>query len=59
MMNLQGMMVGNGATKWEFDVEPSFPATVRWFNVIPPSLLKTFDDNNCHYYFYPEYDETP
>lgn len=23
-MNLKGFMVGNGATNWEFDVEPSF-----------------------------------
>lgn len=26
-MNLQGFMVGNGATNWSVDVEPSFPAT--------------------------------
>jgi hypothetical protein len=57
-MNLQGFMVGNGATNWNFDVEPSFPQTVRWFNIIPPSLLNDFETNECHYYFYPEFDTT-
>jgi serine carboxypeptidase-like clade 1 len=57
-MNLQGYMVGNGATNWDFDVEPSFPQTVRWFNIIPPSLLTSFQDNECHYYFYPDFDTT-
>jgi serine carboxypeptidase-like clade 1 len=52
-MNLQGYMVGNGATNWEFDVEPSFAQTLRWFNIIPPSLLDSFEANDCHYYFYP------
>jgi len=51
------MMVGNGATRWDVDVEPSFPATARWFNVIPPSLLNSFEANDCHYYFYPGYSE--
>lgn len=50
-------MVGNGATNWEVDVEPSFPATAAYFNVIPQSLLQQFNDNNCHYYFYPEYSD--
>lgn len=58
-MNLQGMMVGNGATKWEVDVEPSFPATARWFNVIPPSLYDEFETNNCAFYFFESFDPTP
>ena len=56
---MQGWMVGNGATNWSVDVEPSFPATVGYFNIIPLDLLNTFNMNNCHYYFYPEYDTTP
>jgi carboxypeptidase C (cathepsin A) len=52
-MNLAGMMVGNGATNWSVDVEPSFPATVRYFNIIPPKMFDDFEANNCHYYFYP------
>ena len=46
-------MVGNGATNWSVDVEPSFPATVRYFNIIPPKMFDDFEANNCHYYFYP------
>ena len=57
-MNLEGIMVGNGATNWSVDVEPSFPATVKNFNIIPASLYNKFEDNNCHYYFYPSYDTT-
>jgi hypothetical protein len=52
------MMVGNGATRWDVDVEPSFPATARWFNVIPPSLFNQFEANNCAFYFFPDYDPT-
>ena len=37
------MMVGNGATNWSVDVEPSFPATVRYFNIIPPKLYDDFE----------------
>lgn len=51
-------MVGNGATNWNFDVEPSFPQTVRWFNIIPPSLLEDFQLNECEYYFYPQFKDT-
>jgi carboxypeptidase C (cathepsin A) len=54
-MNLQGFMVGNGATKWEYDVEPSFPDTAVNFNVIDPVTYNNFVSNNCHYYFYPGY----
>ena len=57
-INLEGFMVGNGATNWSVDVEPSFPATVGYFNIIPLDLLDTFNKNNCHFYFYPGYDTT-
>lgn len=51
-------MVGNGATNWDFDVEPSFPQTLRWFNIIPPTWNQEFLDEECHFYFYPDYDTT-
>jgi len=44
-------MVGNGATNWDFDVEPSFPETAANFNVIPMRLLNAFNDNDCYYSF--------
>ena len=49
---MKGYMVGNGATNWNFDVEPSFPQTLRWFNVITPKLLAQYEAADCHYYFY-------
>jgi hypothetical protein len=49
-------MVGNGATNWNVDVGGSFPSTVAWFNIIPPRMLEKFEKNECHYYFYPEFD---
>jgi hypothetical protein len=37
-INIKGTMVGNGATDWDFDSNPSFPDTVRNFNMIPKDL---------------------
>ena len=51
------MMVGNGATNWTVDVEPSFPATVRYFNIIPPQMYDDFVSNNCEFYFYPDFSD--
>lgn len=50
-MNLKGYIVGNGATNWDLDISPAFPEVVKNFNIIPESLLKTFEENDCHYYF--------
>jgi serine carboxypeptidase-like clade 2 len=49
--NLGGLMVGNGATDWEFDVSPSFPEAAHGFNIIPRKLLKNFTDAGCKVYF--------
>jgi len=54
-INLTGFMVGNGATNWDYDVWPSYPQTVRWFNIIPPTLLQQIHDNECEAYFYSAY----
>lgn len=48
---LKGFMVGNGATNWDIDISPAYPEVVANFNIIPQSLLDTFESNNCHYYF--------
>ena len=37
--NLQGFLVGNGATNWDYDVSPSFPEVVYNFNLIPETML--------------------
>lgn len=44
-------MVGNGATNWDHDVSPSFPATVYGFNLIPKKHFDFMEENNCVYYF--------
>ena len=50
-INLKGFLVGNGATQWDVDISPSFPEVVYNFNLIPKSLLDTYNDNNCIAYF--------
>lgn len=47
----KGIMVGNGATDWDIDINPAFPEVVFNFNLVPKSLLDDFQTNNCHYYF--------
>lgn len=44
-------MVGNGATNWDFDVSPSFPETVYNFNLIPKTMVDSYNDNGCIIYF--------
>jgi len=51
MINLKGFIVGNGATDWSFDVFPTFPELYKYFNLMPESLYKTFNDHNCSYFF--------
>lgn len=49
--NLKGYIVGNGATNWDIDISPAYPEVVYNFNIIPKTLLDTFEANDCHYYF--------
>lgn len=49
--NFKGFIVGNGATNWDIDISPAYPEVVYNFNIIPQPLLKTFQENDCHYYF--------
>jgi len=48
---IKGMLVGNGATDWDFDVSPSFPETVYNFNMIGKKQIDYFRENNCTYFF--------
>lgn len=57
-INLGGFMVGNGATNWDFDVWPSFPATVANFSIIPNSLYQKYLSSDCHAYFHNVYPAT-
>lgn len=49
--NLKGYIVGNGATNWDIDISPAYPEVVYNFNIIPKTLLDTFQENDCRYYF--------
>lgn len=51
MINLKGFIVGNGATDWTFDVMPSFPELVKYFNLIPDSIYQNYVDHGCTLFF--------
>jgi len=57
-INLQGIIIVNGATHWDYDCSPSFPQTVYNFNLIPKDLFDTFEQNKCFYSFNGVYNET-
>jgi hypothetical protein len=50
-MNLKGIIVGNGATDWTYDVQPVFPELVKYFNLIPESIYKNWTDHGCTLFF--------
>jgi hypothetical protein len=45
------MMVGNGATDWDFDVSPSFPSIAYNFNLIPKKMYDDYNKLGCVVYF--------
>jgi hypothetical protein len=45
------MMVGNGATNWQYDASPSYPDTVVNFNIAPKRYLNEYHQLGCIYYF--------
>jgi hypothetical protein len=48
---LEGMMVGNGCTRWSMPYGQPLPYTLYNFNMIPKSLLDKFNDNKCTFSF--------
>ena len=48
---LKGHLVGNGATKWKYDVFPSFADTLYGFNMIPTSLYEEYNAKGCIFFF--------
>ena len=44
-------MVGNGATDFNYDVNPAFPRTLYNFNIITLEQIEAYEKNNCHFYF--------
>lgn len=45
-------MVGNGATNWSYDVWPTFPQTLKNFQIIPQDLLDAWEKEGCAAYFH-------
>lgn len=60
-INLGGIMVGNGATNWTYDVWPTFPATLANMQIIQQSLLDEWEKAGCNAYFHNvrPYTDTP
>jgi len=48
-MNLKGFLVGNGVTDYRFDGDPTFPATVAGFSIVPPAVYNNYTAHNCYY----------
>ena len=51
LINLKGFIVGNGATDWNYDVMPSFPEVIKYFNLIPESIYNNYTDRGCMKFF--------
>lgn len=45
--NLQGMIVGNGITNWDYDGTPAYVEMGYWHGLYEDELFATFTDNNC------------
>jgi hypothetical protein len=50
-INLKGYIVANGATDWTFDVFPSFPELIKYFNLIPEKIYDNYTEKGCTYFF--------
>lgn len=53
-INLKGFMVGNGVTNWRFDTNPSLPATLGGFDMVPNDWLDLYEQNTCMVDFHGE-----
>lgn len=51
-INLKGMLVGNGVTNWLYDTEPSLPATLGGFDMIPNNYLALYQQYACRVDFH-------
>lgn len=51
-------MVGNGCTNWDVDTTPSLPETLANMQLIPPSMLKAYQEGNCVNYPYDKWKTT-
>lgn len=42
--------MGNGATDWDVDAEPSYPLTFDNFQLIPQSMMNQYAELNCSFF---------
>ncbi len=50
-INLQGFMVGNGATHWDYDTTPSYLPMAYMHNLMSKETHEVFTKNDCMWYF--------
>ena len=50
-INLKGILVGNGATDWQYDTTPSYLPMAYNHELMDKDLHDTFVQNNCTWYF--------
>lgn len=55
---LNGTMVGNGVTDWDYDGEPNYAETYYNFNLVPKRLWDAYKKNDCKVYAYNIYPYT-
>lgn len=48
-MPLEGIMVGNGCTRWDLPEPLALPETVFKFNMIPPAMMERFEKHGCRF----------
>ena len=49
-LNLKGIMVGNGAAKWEYDTNMAYLNMSYYHAMYPPQMRDIFTTNNCKLY---------
>jgi hypothetical protein len=49
--NMKGLLIGNGATSWDYDNSPSIPQTAVGMGLVPQVLLDEWNTNGCVFYF--------
>ena len=50
-IKIKGYLVGNGATNWYYDVDPTYAATTYNFNLIDDITYNNYTHNDCLFSF--------
>jgi hypothetical protein len=49
IINIKGMMIGNGVTRFDIDTWPAFVKIVHGFNLIPERLYEDYIVHKCKF----------